>query len=135
MLFILWAQLKLPGQNIEINANNDPLNEVLMALAREYGIQLSFDDQLLSTYPVTLIQSFPQPEEAIAFIIRDLPLEYQQIGEVYTIYPKATEVEQKKYLLSGRVLDSKTLEVLPYSHILVNESGVVSDFNGNFSCV
>ena len=135
LLFILWAQISLLGQTIEINAVNEALNEVLMEMARGYGIQLSFDDQLLSTYPVTLELSFQKPEEAIAFLLRNLPLEYQKIGEVFTIYPKATEVEQKKYLLSGRVVDSETLEVLPYSHILVNQSGVVSDFNGNFSCV
>ena len=135
MLFILWAQLNLMGQTIEINADNDPLNEVLMEMARGYGIQLSFDDQLLSTYPLTLQQTFQNPEEAIAFMIRNLPLEYHQIGEVFTIYPNEPEIQIKNYLLSGRVLDSKTQEVLPYSHILVNESGVITDFNGNFSCV
>jgi len=135
LLFILWAQLNLMGQTIEINADNDPLNEVLMEMARGYGIQLSFDDQLLSTYPLTLQQTFQNPEEAIAFMIRNLPLEYHQIGEVFTIYPNEPEIQIKNYLLSGRVLDSKTQEVLPYSHILVNESGVITDFNGNFSCV
>jgi len=136
LLVLIWCtQLSLKGQSIEISVVNHPLNEVLLNMARDFGVQLSFDDELLSAYPISLKRSFPDPEEAIAYLIRDLPLDYKKIGEVYTIYPKAAEVEQKKYLLSGRVVDSKTLEVLPYSHILVNQSGVVSDFNGNFSCV
>jgi len=135
LAFILGAQVPLWGQTIDINKVNSPLNEVLMEMAREYEIQLSFDDKLLSGYPVTLKQSFQKPEEAIACLIKDFPLEYQRIGEVFTIYPVEPEVQLKNYLLSGRVVDSKTLEVLPYSHILVNESGVITDFNGNFSCV
>jgi len=135
LAFILWAQVSLSGQILEINAVNDPLNEVLMALARDYGIQLSFDDKLLSGYPVTLTQSFQKPEEVIAYLIKDFPLEYQKIGEVFTIYHVQAAVQPRNFLLSGQVVDSKTQEVLPYSHILVNNSGVVTDFNGNFSCV
>jgi len=135
LAFILWSQGSLWGQTIEINAIDRPLNEVMMALAREYGIQLSFDDKLLSGYPVTLKQTFQKPEKAIGYLIKDLPLEYSKIGEVFTIYPVEPEVKLKNYLLSGRVVDSKTQEVLPYSHILVNNSGVITDFNGNFSCV
>ncbi|NOR34803.1 MAG: TonB-dependent receptor plug domain-containing protein, partial [Bacteroidales bacterium] len=33
------------------------------------------------------------------------------------------------------VLDSQTGETLPYSHILINESGLITDFNGNFSFI
>lgn len=135
MVLLLWTQVQLFGQTIGINAVNDPLNEVLMDLAREYRIQLSFDDKLLSGYPVTAQQTFQKPEDAIAFLIRDLPLEYLAIGEVFTIYPKQAAELITKYRLSGRVVDSKTHEVLPYSHILVNNSGVVTDFNGNFTCV
>jgi len=135
LVFLLWTQVSLWGQAIEIDAAGDPLNEVLMALARDQGIQLSFDDQLLSAYPVTVRQSFQNPDDAIAFLIKDLPLEYRKIGQVFTIYPHETEIQPKTYLLSGRVVDAKTEEVLPYSHILVNQSGVITDFNGNFSFV
>jgi hypothetical protein len=135
LVILLFAQFSLWAQNIEIVAVNDPLNQVLMEMARKYGIQLSFDDQLLSAYPVTLSQTFQEPDEALAFLIKDLPLDYRQIGEVFTIYPVEPKIQFKNYLLSGRVVDSYTGEVLPFSHILANHTGVISDFNGNFSCV
>ncbi len=134
-MILVFAPISLWAQNIEIVAVNDPLNEVLMEMARDYGIQLSFDDQLLSDFPVTLNQTFQNPAEAIAFLIKDLPLDYREIGEVFTIYPVEPEIQLKNYLLSGRVVDSHTGEVLPFSHILANNTGVISDFNGNFSCV
>jgi len=135
LVVLVFAQPSLDGQSIEIDALNDPLNEVLMEMARDHGIQLSFDDQLLSGYRVTLRQSFQKPDEAIARLVKDLPLAYRKIGEVFTIYPSEPETRPENYLLTGRVIDSHTGEVLPFSHILVNQTGVISDFNGNFSYV
>jgi len=135
LVLLLSSQLKLSGQTVAINAVNEPLNQVLLELARDYGIQLSFDDQLLSTYSITLDKNFSSPEKAIAFLIKDYPLDIKQIGEVYTLYSKQAEKPFTNYHLSGRVVDSQTGETLPYSHILINESGLVTDFNGNFSFV
>ncbi|MCD4710740.1 MAG: STN domain-containing protein, partial [Bacteroidales bacterium] len=67
------------GQSIEINAVNEPLNQVLMEMVRDYGIQLSFDDQLLSGYSITVKKGFHNPEEAITFLIKDYPLDFKQI--------------------------------------------------------
>ncbi|MEA3460922.1 MAG: carboxypeptidase-like regulatory domain-containing protein, partial [Bacteroidota bacterium] len=106
-----------------------------MELASEYRVQLSFDDHELSAYIITLQRSFANPEEAIIFLIKDYPLEFKQIGEVYTIYRTHPAAPIKNYRLSGRVIDSKTSETLPYSHVLINQSGVICDFNGNFSYV
>jgi len=105
-----------------------------MQIARDHGIQLSFDDQLLSSFQVTVQRSFENPDEAISFLIRDLPMEFEKVGEVYTIYKKrVAPPENRTYRLSGRIVDINTNEALPYSHILIGHSGVVSDFNGNFA--
>jgi hypothetical protein len=106
-----------------------------MEMARDYGIQLSFDDKQLSEYKVTLQNSFENPEEALNFLIGDYPLEYKQIGEVFTIYSLEAEVLPKYYRLLGQIVDAESGESLPYSHIIANESGTVTDFNGNFSFV
>lgn len=135
LVLLMNSQLLLRGQSVSIKAVDEPLNHVLMQMARDYGIQLSFDDQLLSAHSITLDQDFTSPEEAITFLIKDYPLDFKQIGNVFTLYSTETEKTATNFRLSGRVIDSQTGETLPYSHILINESGLVTDFNGNFSFV
>jgi len=135
LVLLLSSQVKLSGQSVEIEAVDEPLNRVLLEMARDYGIQLSFDDQLLSAYTITLHKVFDNPEEAIAFLIKDYPLDYKQIGDVFTLYSTQAVEPITKHRLSGRIIDSLTGETLPYSHVIINQSGVVTDFNGNFSFV
>jgi len=135
LVLLLSSQVKLSGQSVEIEAVDEPLNRVLLEMARDYGIQLSFDDQLLSAYTITLNKVFDNPEEAIAFLIKGYPLDFKQIGDVYTFYSTQDVEPIKNYRLSGRVVDSQTGETLPYSHVIINQSGMVTDFNGNFSFV
>jgi hypothetical protein len=126
------SHLQLSGQDIRIEADHAPLNRVLIQIAMDYGTQLSFDDQLLAGFPVTIQKTFESPEGAIQFLIRDLPLGYEKVGEVYTIYAKHLPITNKIFRLSGRIVDIHTNEGLPYSHILIDNSGVVTDFYGNF---
>jgi hypothetical protein len=135
LILLIGPQLRLSAQAYEINARNEPLNQVLMEMARDYGIQLSFNDQLLSEYRVTLNRSFESPKAAIAYLIRDYPLDYTEIGNVFTLYSTRTEDPAVNHRLWGQVIDSENGESLPYTHIIINESGLVSDFNGNFSFV
>lgn len=135
IVFLWFCHVSLSGQKIEIQAEQEPLNQVLLGMAKEYRVQLSFDDRQLSEYDITLQRSFDNPETAIRFLIRDLPLEVRQIGEVFTIYRHTVPEIIRKYRLSGRVIDLKTGESLPFSHVLVNQSGVVTDFNGIFTYV
>lgn len=134
LFFFLWFfHVPLNGQKIEIRAEQEPLNQVLLGLAKQYRVQVSFDDKQLSEYTITLQQTFENPETAIHFLIRDLPLEVRKIGEVYTIYRRVLPEVVRNYTLSGRVIDLNTGESLPYSHVQVNHSGVVTDFNGIFT--
>jgi len=135
LVLLLCSLLPLAGQTIEIHAREEPLNQVLMELASEYSVQLSFDDRQLSSYAVTLQRTFASPEQAISFLIKGYPLEFKQIGAVFTIYKAHLPELIKNYRLSGRVIDALTGESLPYSHIQINNSGTVTDFNGKFSFI
>jgi len=97
LVLLLFSQVRISGQNFEINAVNEPLSQVLMELARDYGIQLSFDDKQLSAYTINLQKSFNNPEEAIAFLIKDYPLDFKQIGDVFTLYSTRTEKPQSRH--------------------------------------
>ena len=123
------------AQEIVIEAHNTPLNRVLIQLAEEYHTQLSFDDKFLSNYSVSVQETFDSPEDAITYLLRGLPLGYQKNGEVYVIFREPIPPEIKSYPLSGRIVDFQSGEALPYSHVLIDHQGVVTDFSGRFSFV
>lgn len=134
-LFFLLPVLQLPGQSLKIQADQKPLNLVLIQLAKDYEVQLSFDDEALSAYPVTVNQLFNSPEEAISYLLRDLPLDFQKSGKVFIIFKKAGPVEVRSYRLYGQVVDAHSGESLPYAHLIIQNKGIASDLNGKFSCV
>lgn len=133
LIILLFSQPQLFSQEIAIDADQEPLNQVLIQVARDHNVQLSFDDHMLSGYSVTVHETFITTESAIAFLLNDLPLDYQKSGEVYIIFRKADQPVHRTFRLSGRIVDAYSNESLPYSHILINSTGVVTDFNGNFS--
>lgn len=132
VLFLLMAQLVSFGQEISVEANNIPLNKLLVNIRNDHKIQISFDDQLLSQYTVTLNKTFKNPEEAIREIIRNLPLGFEKSGDVFIIYPVKKQKKEVQLHLSGKILDAVTLEPLPYSHIIINNFPHVTDLKGAY---
>lgn len=136
---VLLIQLLSPGriwsQKVEIRVEDTPLNQVLIGVRDQYGIHLSFDDRELSRYKVTLDRTFDSPAAAIRFLIRDLPLELELAGDVFLIYSVQSPPEKKEFLLAGQVLDINSLEPLPFSHVIINGKGQVSNGDGYFSLI
>lgn len=125
----------LKSQEIRVDASNAPLNQVLLALSKQYNLQFSFDDRLLSQYKVTLNKTFRNPDEAIREIIRNLPLVYEKSGDVFVIYPAKRQKTEIQYRLSGKILDAVTLEPLPFSHIIINNFPNISDLKGSYAFI
>jgi len=121
------------AQKVNIKAVSRPLNEVLIEIRDQHSLQMSFNDRLLSGYPITMDAEFTSPEKAISGLISGLPLSLEMQGEVYLIIPKKKRKESVKHNISGFISDHETGEALPYSHVLINGHGYVSDFKGNFS--
>ncbi len=132
MLFLI-SMSGLHGQKIRLDAEDLPLNLVLLQMARTYQVQISFDDRLLSKYDVTVHKTFEDAGEAITFLLTGLPLNFQKSGEVYILFKASTKLAERTFRLSGRIIDKHSGEPLPYSHIAMNNSGGISDINGNFS--
>lgn len=132
-LLFLIVLSSLQAQDIRIDAEQSPLNVVLLQMARKYQVQISFDDQLLSSYHITVHRTFKEAEKAIDYLLGGLPLAYQKSGEVFIVYKTTGKASHKYFTLSGRVMDNHTGESLPYSHISTKNSGGISDLNGNFS--
>ncbi len=122
------------AQEIKISANNKKLNKVLIELRDNYSLNLSFDDQTLSKYRITVNKNFSSPEKAFDFLIKGLPVAYENTNGVYIFYPdEKKQLVSKKYSLSGKITDRENNEALPYALIYINQAGTVSDEYGNFN--
>lgn len=118
-------------QNIVVKAANLPLNTVLTSLRDNYNLKISFNDDLLSNYPITINQSFNNAKEAIAFLIQNLPLRLTQKNAVFVISKITKNINS--VLFAGKVQDALSQETLPYASIVINGNPIVTDQMGNFS--
>jgi len=136
MLMLIFSGL-IHAQKIGIDALNTPLSDVLVELRNKYDVSVSFNDEALRKYPITLKKEFNSVNEAITFMLKDLPLTFSISNNVFVIYKAEIEEPEppkpKKYLVRGQILDKNTLEPLPYTNMLINKTGTISDANGFFS--
>ena len=71
-----------------VKADKKPLNDVLVGLRDQYGLQLSFNDKKLSEYSITASRTFSSEEDLLLFLIEGLPFDLKYTGSVYIIIPK-----------------------------------------------
>lgn len=121
------------SQQVSVNADSRPLNEVLIHLASTYNIQISFDDGNLSQYKVSLSGTFDSPEAAIHRLIDGLPLELVKNGDVFIIFPPKKPDKPKSFSLTGQAMEKDSREPLPYSHVIINGHGMATDLKGSFA--
>ncbi|MBN1790418.1 MAG: carboxypeptidase-like regulatory domain-containing protein [Bacteroidales bacterium] len=121
------------SQEIRINCTDEPLNKILIQLRDNYGLMVSFDDRQLSTYKLTVEKRFSSPEQTIDYLLKGLPFRYEVSEGVYIIYTFEVRVKPKIYFIAGSVSDRTSHETLPFSSILINNKGFISDARGNFS--
>ncbi|MCF8366779.1 MAG: TonB-dependent receptor [Bacteroidales bacterium] len=136
VLFLLFFAFASPSvaQQIRVDASNQTLSRVLQQLSTNYGVQLSFNDKLLSGYFITMHQEFDDPGSALAEIIRPFPLAFEVTGNVFIIFSiMQTKQVKPEYRLAGQVLEKYTNEALPYSHVIINGHPTISGLNGSFT--
>ena len=127
------------AQEIKIDVNNQAINTVLIEMWEKYDIQFSFDDKLLSRYNITRSGLYKSPEEAIKSLLSGIPLSYEIINKVFVIYKSKKQITDKSlkkhpnFHLSGQVIESGSLEPLPYSYVVVDDHLLATDFNGDFT--
>ena len=136
LFFLVFQTHYLAAQQIEVSCNEKPLNELLVELRDEYQQRFSFDDSALSNYKITIQKKFSSFDEALDYILTGLPYKFEKYNEVFLIYPVVVERSEKsKFILAGQFLDSKTKESLPFTHLLVNDMGIITDEKGRFQQV
>ncbi len=108
-----------------------PLNQALLKLKERYNWQYSFDDRLLSQFNTSLTGTFTSKEALMDALLKDLPLTYELNNDVLILYrltPKPIP-----WLITGRIMEAGTHELLPFSHVTINGQGSTTDFRGTFS--
>lgn len=138
-IFILFVFLSfaIKAQEITLNVYNSSIDKVLLNIRTNYKLQLSFNNDELSKYKITVNQKFVNPDKCLEFLLKNIPYQYKKIGEVYTIYPKkiVKKIKRRIYRIAGIIRDHLTGEVLPYAHLLINQKGTTTDEKGAFSFV
>ena len=135
LFVVVLCNFTAKSQIITLDADNRPLNQVLVELRDTYHLRFSYDDNLLSQYLITAHKTFLSAENTVQFLLKDLPLNYDVAKEVFVIYPR---IETKKAspgicLISGFILEENSEEPLAYSAIRMNRRSVATEINGYFS--
>ena len=122
------------AQELRLVVNDKPLNTILNTL----GVEISFDDNALSVYKVSVSKTFSTPEEAIHFLLKGKPFEVEKVGNVFVITPlrnenKKLQIVTPKYTISGWLSDKSTGESLPYACIRTDKGTISTDKSGYFS--
>lgn len=122
------------AQQIHISADNKTLSEILIELRDNYSLSFSFNDAELRKYKISLEKDFESAEEVLDHLLEDFPLSYEKSGNVYVIVPAEQKIQHKpeNYTLSGRIVERISLEPLPYSTVIINGKGSITDENGFF---
>ncbi|PLX08351.1 MAG: TonB-dependent receptor [Marinilabiliales bacterium] len=130
---LIFCSINLSGQTISLSVEKTPLNKVFTELIDDYNVSISFDDRALSKYKVSANKTFDNTEQAVSYLIQGLPIQYEESGGVIIVFVVDKEVLKKEWTISGRILETGSGEPLPYSNIIINDNGTVSDMMGNFS--
>lgn len=138
LLFICCIVFQLDAQEVKVDVKNQPLNKVFIELRDNYGIQFSFDDNLLSNCLVSDSGTYDSPAKAISNLIKNCKLDYEKTKGVFIIYEARDTDDVKRtkeiiYTYSGRITDQNNTEPLPFSNLQFHSTGMISDVNGNFS--
>lgn len=121
------------SQKVELNEQEHPLSEIIITICEKYQLQYSLNENTLADIKVTASGSFDSPEKAFDYLLKKVPVAYSRVGDVYLFYEQQAPKEQVSYRLSGHFSDQFNSELLPYTHLSINDRGLVTDQTGSFS--
>ncbi len=137
VLLILSVIGSAQSKTYRIETSNQPLNTVLLQLRNQYDFQFSYSENQVSQFKITFSKTFYSKEEAVRYLLRDLPLHLKIMDNVFIIIPdtRKKKTDEGKYLtqIAGQIVEAGTSEPLPYSNILINNHPMVADVTGNFN--
>ena len=135
LFFVSGFAVRAQNQSIIIDAENQPLTEVLLQLRDQYGFLLSYNASELAAYKVTLSRTFQTQEAALNALLQGLPLRLKKSKQVLIIIPDKTKPAelQRKRPVSGQIVEAKTGEPLAFSALEINQQQIFADVAGSFN--
>lgn len=112
-----------------VNCRFITLDKVLIDLAYNYDVELSFDSKLLSDHHVTLNRQFEDVEELLDELLDELPLSWERVDDIYVIFPKESKASN---FIVGQIVDRQTGEALPFADIFIGGKHSMSDDKGSY---
>ena len=127
------------GQQVRLEYNNEPLNVVLLQLHEQYGVQFSYAPEMVGICEVNVDTVYPSMTHALSALVSPCSLEVKKLNKVYVIYSNAqaetigdpASVTQEH--LRATVTDYESGETLPFTTVMFNQTGLVSDVNGRLA--
>lgn len=128
------AQTEKP---ITLELKDKALNEVLHMLRNQYAFQLSFTENEVAKYRVTVAKTFPTKQETLEYLLRGLPFKLKATAGVFIIIPLKPGAAQPRdeLHLSGQIVEAGSWEPLSYSNIIINRKQLVADVTGSFNYI
>jgi hypothetical protein len=125
------------AQQVKIEANAQALSDVFYHLRDQYQIQFAFNAEDLKDCFITKSAVYNNPEEAVADIISDCPLNYKLKRGIFVIVPKGKTIEKTRppndHYYSGFIADATIGESLPSAVLKFNNGLITSDASGYFN--
>ena len=143
-LIAVGAPQRSTAQAIQFVGEEQPLEEALLALHRQAGVDVVFAQRLVVGRTVACEYKGDNPEAALECLLQDTELraehvranQYVLVGRDDLVSPPGRTPEpSRRSTLAGVVTDAETGAVLPSAHVYLPglETGTVTDRSGHFS--
>lgn len=146
LLILLCFSVQAKAQSVTLNYRGEPLNEILLDLNDQYGIQISVNASLANACLITINNEFTTMDLALKALADQCKLIIEKIGKVYTFRTREAEKppigEDKAlnrapnpvlYLYQGVIMERSTEEPLPFTSLKLSNQSLISDENGRFA--
>ena len=145
LIFVLPSNAQKQNEKkIKANYDSKPLSLVLLDLEISYGLVFDFDDAFLKDKKITCFTRKLPVGEVMKQILDGTGLDFLESKEgTIKIFPIKEEImlpssfvaTQFDFTISGRILDSRTGESLPFANLLIKETGAgtATNVDGFFS--
>lgn len=130
-IFILVIVQCFSQQLYTLEADEQPVTEVLKELEEAYGLKFSFNAKRLAEYDVVASITTNDPARLMEELLKYIPYKATQVEGVYLIIPDRNKKIELP-TISGRVIDAQTGAPLAFAHIEADEKGGISDLDGRF---
>ncbi|MCD4746115.1 MAG: carboxypeptidase-like regulatory domain-containing protein, partial [Bacteroidales bacterium] len=122
-------------KKINIHAENTTVEDIIIELSKQSGIDFSYSSQIINTQQrISITIKNKTLEETIKKLSKQLNIEFRYV-ENQIVLKKAKQIKTEKFTLSGLIKDKETGESLIGATVLISgtNTGAISNSYGFYS--